>query len=115
MSRIVSINRLIDLRRTNRRDTVKELLHVLACCELGDVYNAADSRSDIAPCDFAKLVTEQIAQKVIFGLPDQVERARYSTATKVMLDGTKLQDAGRTEHYDIAVGISRTLSILRDE
>ena len=96
-------------------DTVEGLLHVLTCCEPGEAYNVADSGSDIALRDLAKLIAEENGRKVIFGLPDQVERARYSTATKVMLDGTKLQDAGRTEHYDIAVGISRTLSILRDE
>ena len=93
-------------------DTVEGLLHVLTCCEPGEAYNVADSRSDVALRDLARMIAEQNGKTVVFELPDQVERAGYSTATKAMMDGTKLQNTGWSAHYDIEAGIARTLSIL---
>lgn len=94
-------------------DAVSGLLTVLLCGECGGAYNIADSHGDIRLKDLAALIAEAAGRKVVFELPDQVEKAGYSKATKARLDGTKLKKLGWTMCYDIKGGVARTLKILK--
>ncbi len=51
--------------------------------------------------------------EVIFEVPDDVESAGYSRATKARLDGTKLKALGWRPMYDIREGMERTLAMLK--
>ena len=46
-------------------------------------------------------------------VPDAVEAAGYSTATKARLDGSKLKALGWETRYDIRSGMERTIEILK--
>lgn len=98
---------------TYAADAVAGLFHVMFEGESGEAYNIADSRSDIALKDLAGVIAEVCGTKVVFELPDAVERAGYSTATKARLDGTKIRRLGWEMKYDIPAGIERTIQILR--
>ena len=50
--------------------------------------------------------------KVIFELPDAVEKAGYSTATKAIMSGEKLKALGWDAKYSIQEGMHRTLVIV---
>ena len=52
-------------------------------------------------------------REVRFELPDDIESAGYSKATKARLDSSKLQQLGWKAHYDIKTGIERTINILK--
>ncbi len=93
-------------------DTVAGLLTVLLKGETGEAYNIADDRSDIMLKDLAAIIAEKAGTKVIFELPDEVEKSGYSTATKARLDSAKIQKLGWTAKYDIRGGIERTIDIL---
>lgn len=95
-------------------DTVSGLLTVLLKGECGAAYNIADERSDIMLKDLAAIIAEKAGTKVIFELPDEVERSGYSTATKARLESAKLQALGWQAKYDIRSGIYRTIDILRE-
>ena len=95
-------------------DAVSGLLYVLLCGESGEAYNIADERSDITLKDLANIISDISGRKVVFELPDVVEAAGYSKATKSRLDGTKLQKLGWYAKYDIQSGLERTISILKD-
>ena len=99
---------------TYMADAVSGLLTVLLCGKSGEAYNIADVASDIALRDLAKIIAECAGTKVVFELPDEVERAGYSTATKARLDSTKLKKLNWEAKYDIASGIARTIAILRE-
>lgn len=96
-------------------DAVAGLLTVLLCGETGEAYNIADERSDITLKDLASIIAEFSETKVIFELPDETEKAGYSTATKARLDGSKIKTLGWIANYGIRKGICRTLDILRTE
>ena len=64
--------------------------------------------------DLAAILAEMNGKKVVFELPDAVEAAGYSKATKARLDGSKLLALGWTPHCDIRSGLWRTVSVLRD-
>ena len=63
--------------------------------------------------DLAAAIAEVSGTKVVFELPDDVEKAGYSTATKARLDGSKLKQLGWTMEYDVKSGIGRTIEILK--
>ena len=94
-------------------DAVSGLLTVLLKGTCGEAYNIADESSDIMLKDLAGLIAAYVDQNVIFELPDDIESAGYSKATKARLDGQKIQDLGWLPRYDIKEGIERTIDILQ--
>lgn len=94
-------------------DAVSGLLTVILCGESGEAYNIADEASDIMLKDLATIIAGAAGKKVRFEIPDAVEAAGYSTATKARLDGSKLKSLGWRPRYDIKTGIERTINILR--
>ena len=63
--------------------------------------------------DLAAIIAGINGKEVVFEVPDAIEAAGYSTATKARLDGHKLQALGWTPKYDIKSGIERTIEILK--
>lgn len=95
-------------------DTVSGLLTVLLKGESGHAYNVADDKSDIMLRDLATIIAEYANKKVVFEIPDAIESAGYSKATKARLDGNKLQKLGWSAKFDIKTGIERTMNILME-
>lgn len=94
-------------------DAVSGLLTVLLLGENGEAYNIADASSDIRLKDLAAMLAEYAGTKVVFELPDEAEKAGYSTATKARLSGEKLKNLGWAPGYDIRIGMKRNLEILK--
>ena len=98
---------------TYAADAVSGLLTVLLKGENGEAYNIADPSGDVMLKDIAGFIADHVGTQVVFELPDAVEAAGYSKATKALLDGSKLRKLGWAPRYDIHEGIIRTLEILR--
>lgn len=96
-------------------DAVAGLLTILLKGESGEAYNIAEEHSDIMLKDLAAIIAGINGKEVVFEIPDAVEAAGYSTATKARLDGHKLQALGWMPKYDIKSGMERTISILKEE
>lgn len=94
-------------------DAVSGLLTVLLKGECGQAYNIADEASDIMLKDLAQIIAGVAGKKVVFEIPDEVESAGYSRATKARLDGSKLKKLGWQPRYEIYRGIERTVQILK--
>lgn len=95
-------------------DAAAGLLTVLLKGENGEAYNVADSKSDIMLRDLAGIIADISHSKVVFQLPDELEKAGYSVATKARLDGSKIKKLGWSMKYDIREGIERTVRILKN-
>lgn len=95
-------------------DAVCGLLWVLTRGQSGVAYNVADERSDVSLRELASFIAQIGGGKVVFELPDEVERAGYSTATKAMLDGSLLQSIGWEAVYGIEDGLKRTIHMMKD-
>ena len=98
---------------TYMADAVSGLLYVLLLGENGEAYNIADDASDVMLKDLAGTIAGTVGRKVVFEIPDAVESAGYSKATKARLESKKLQALGWKAQYNIKEGISRTIEILR--
>ena len=94
-------------------DAVYGLLTIMLKGEKGEAYNIADVRSDIRLKDLAEIIAEYAGTKVLIDVPDEVESAGYSKATKARLSSKKIQGLGWTADYDIEEGIKRTMDILK--
>jgi len=95
-------------------DAVSGLLYVLLCGGNGEAYNIADEASDIMLKDLAAIIAGIGGKKVVFEIPDEIEAAGYSKATKARLDGSKLKTLGWKPKYDIQNGMKRTIKILKE-
>jgi ferredoxin-NADP reductase len=62
----------------------------------------------------AAYLAELGGAQVRFELPDAVERAGYSTATKAILDGSRIAGLGYAPRYDVRAGLERTVRILKE-
>lgn len=94
-------------------DAVSGLLWVLLEGKNGEAYNVACEDGDIMLKDLAKIIAEINNKKVVFEIPEDLEAAGYSKATKARLNGKKLQKLGWEPRYDIKAGVERTISILK--
>lgn len=94
-------------------DAVSGLLYAMLKGENGEAYNIADEQGDILLKDLAEIIADIGGKKVVFEIPDTIEAAGYSKATKARLDGHKLKTLGWKPRYDIRSGLERTISIMK--
>lgn len=94
-------------------DTVAGILTIMLKGKCGEAYNISDEASDIMLKDLAYIIAESVGRKVVFEIPDAVESAGYSRATKARLDSSKLQALGWKANYDIKQGLERTIDMLK--
>lgn len=95
-------------------DAVTGILYCLMRGETGHAYNIADPSSDITLRELAQLIAEQAGTKVVFDIPDAVESAGFSKATKAILDNSKLYHLGWRPQWNIQTGINHTMKLLKD-
>lgn len=77
------------------------------------VVNVVDTASDITLKELAALLAKGAGTRVVFELPDKTEQSGYSTATRALLDGTRLEQLGWKAYTPIREGLSKTVQILK--
>lgn len=97
-------------------DTVSGILRCLIAGEKGEVYNLGYVESDVRLKDLAGIVADIAGTKVIFDLPNEIERKGFSKATIARLDYTKaLKELNWEPMYSIKDGLKRTIEILNEK
>ena len=99
---------------TYMADAIAGMLTVMLKGQKGEAYNIADESGDITLKDLAKYIANYSGTNVRFEIPDDVEKAGYSTATKARLDGSKVKTLGWKANYEIGDAIERTIDIIKD-
>ena len=94
-------------------DSVAGLLYTLLLGKNGEAYNIADKKGDSTLKEIAESIAGYCGSKVVFNLPNEIEKAGFSKASKARLSGDKLKQLGWGMKYNINDGIKRTLDILR--
>lgn len=95
-------------------DAVSAILTILLKGDNGQAYNISDLASDITLKDLAQLIADYVGKSVRFEIPDEIESAGYSKATKARLSNTKLKALGWNAKYNIKTGIERTIDLLSE-
>ena len=94
-------------------DAVMGLLLCLTKGKNGEAYNISDEKFDITLKDFAKACADASGRKVVFDLPSETEKAGFSTATKAILDSSKINELGYKAQDDFDNKINKTILILK--
>ncbi len=95
-------------------DAVSGLLYILLYGKSGEAYNIADLSCDITLRDLATEIAGICGTSVVLDLPDAVEAAGFSKATKARLDSTKLRELGWKARYSLKTALERTIITLRE-
>ena len=95
-------------------DQAVAILNLMLHAETGEAVNVASEGSDVTLRRLAEYLAEVAGTKVVFEMPDETEAKGYSTATRALLDLTKLHDMGYRSAYDMRTGLSKTVEILRE-
>ena len=93
-------------------DIVTGILTCLFKGNNGEAYNVADDSCNITLKDLAGTIASIAGTKVVFEIPDETEKAGYSTATKAILSSEKINGLGWKAKYDIKQGIEKTLQCI---
>ena len=96
-------------------DAVSAILLVLFKGEKVAAYNIANKESEATIAEYAKALADARKIKVIFEVPDEVEKAGYSQVKNSLLDDSKLRDLGWTPHYDLKSGVNQMFYNIDDK
>ena len=99
---------------TYAADAVSGVLYCLLRGECGHAYNIADPASDITLRDLAGIIAGIAGREVVFEIPDAVESAGFSKATKAIMDGSKIKKLGWQPLYNMQTGLERTIALLSE-
>ena len=94
-------------------DAALSILYLLECGNSGEAYNLVGKNSNITLKQLANFIAQNVGTKVIFRLPDSVELAGFSKATKAMMDSSKIEQLGFSPSFSLEDGIRNTLDILK--
>lgn len=94
-------------------DAVSAIFHIMTYGKSGEAYNVSSALSNVKLIDLAEKLASIAGTKVVFELPDELERSGYSKATRAILDNSKLKALGWSEIYDIDSGLKSTVELLK--
>nr|WP_125709415.1 NAD-dependent epimerase/dehydratase family protein [Lacticaseibacillus porcinae] len=94
-------------------DVVSALLFLMTEGVSGEAYNVAVPALDTTLKQLATTLAEISGKSVIMQLPDKVETAGFSKATKALLDASKLNALGWQAQYDLKTALRHTVRILQ--
>ena len=94
---------------TYAEDAAAAVLLVMLKGKSGEAYNVSDSGSVLTLAELAGILADIAGTKVVFELPDEVEKAGYSTATKAVLDASKLEALGWSPRVHMREGLERII------
>lgn len=95
-------------------DAVQAILLLLEKGQTGEAYNIANMQYNIQLKDLAQKIANTNNSTVSFELPDETEKRGYSTATKAIMDSTKIESLGYKPIHSLDIALLRTISILRE-
>ncbi len=95
-------------------DAAMGILTVLLKGKSGEAYNISDLKSEVTLRQITEWLAEDNGVKVTFEVPDAVEQAGYSTATRALLDTEKIEGLGWKPQTHMRKGLAETVRSLRD-
>lgn len=95
-------------------DAVSAILYILMNGTSGEAYNVSDKKFDITLKELSNKIATYVGRKVVFELPKEEERKGYSTATKAVMDSSKLNKLGWHVENTLDECLGVTIDILKE-
>ena len=93
-------------------DAVTGILCVLAKGTIGEAYNISNEESIVTIAEVAKTIAEIAGTKVVYDIPDDIEKKGFSKPQNCVLDNHKLLSLNWKGIYDIKAGLKECIEIL---
>ena len=94
-------------------DAVTAILTVLLYGKDREAYNVADDAYDLSLGGFAQLVSNYNNNKVIFSLPNEIEKKGFSNSIMSVLDGSKIKELGWEPMGTLENDINDTINAIK--
>ncbi len=95
-------------------DAVSGILTVLFKGKTGEAYNVANENSIASIAEVARTIADFAGTKVVFNLPDEVEKKGFSKPQNCILKTEKIKGLGWKGQYNLTTGINETIVILKE-
>ena len=89
------------------------VLFIMLSGENGNAYNISADSGEWYMRELADMIASHAGKKVVFDLPDEKEKAGFSTATKALLDNNKLKKLGWQECFGCNEILDYTIDIVK--
>lgn len=89
------------------------VLFIMLSGESGNAYNISADSGEWYMRELADMIAAHAGKKVVFDLPDEKEKAGFSTATKALLDNNKLKKLGWQECFECNEILDYTIDIVK--
>lgn len=89
------------------------VLFIMLRGENGNAYNISADSGEWCMRELADRIASHADKKVVFDLPDEKEKAGFSTATKALLDNNKLKKLGWQECFECNEILDYTIDIVK--
>ncbi len=96
-------------------DAITGLLYVLGKGATGEAYNISNEESVVTIAEVAKTIAEIVGTKVVFDMPDDIEKKGFSKPQNCVLDNHKLKALSWQGRYNIRTGLKECIDILKDQ
>ena len=94
-------------------DAISGLLTVLFTGKSGEIYNIANGNSIATIAEVAQTIADISGQKVIFDLPNEIEKKGFSKPQNCILKSEKVKALGWNGQYTLRKGMEETIQILK--
>ena len=95
-------------------DAVAAIICIMLRGENGEAYNVAYDGGIVSIYEMAKLVSSICNVEIQFAFPDLREKKSYNPVLRSVLSSKKIKEIGFEGHYDIKMGLWRTIQIKKD-
>lgn len=89
------------------------ILYIMFKGENQNAYNISSDSGNWYMKDVAEMAANSVGKKVVYDLPDEKEKLGFSTATKALLDNSKLKKLGWSEVLDCKEVFNYTIEVIR--
>lgn len=96
-------------------DAVTGFLFLMLSGIAGEAYNLSSPENDATLKKMAETAAKAVGRDVIYEMPDERERAGYSTVTVARLDGARVKELGWKPLYNARDALVRTIRIMERE
>mgnify|MGYP004607197351 CR=1 FL=1 len=96
-------------------DAVSALFVILRSGENGEIYNVSNEKSVASIADVAKACAEIAGTKIVFQIPDEMEKKGFSRSKDCILDNGKLRSLGWRGEFSLVEGLTETIKFLEDK
>lgn len=96
-------------------DVVSGLFTILLKGKSGEIYNIANKNCIVSIANLAEICAKIVGTRVVYSIPDEIEKKGFSKSTDCILDSGKIENLGWKGCFSVEEGMRETIEYLMNE